>query len=98
MRGGGLLFPFQGVATHTLQEAPGEGGGGVGRRTNWELALHLGQFINWIMGSLRPQAHPKEASLPSPAHCRVLGTKTQDLSFAESSRSWELLNKSLSTA
>lgn len=34
-----------------------------GRRTNWELALHLGQFINWIMGNLRPQANPKEALL-----------------------------------
>lgn len=35
-----------------------------GRRTNWELALHLGQFINWIMGNLRPQANPKEVQLP----------------------------------
>ena len=34
-----------------------------GRRTNWELALHLGQFINWIMGNLRPQANPREARL-----------------------------------
>lgn len=52
-----------------------------GRRTNWELALHLGQFINWIMGSLRPQAHPKEAPLPSQAHCENIRHKDTRLEF-----------------
>lgn len=38
------------------------------RRTNWELALHPGHVINWIMGNLGPQAYPKEAPLPPLVH------------------------------
>lgn len=49
-----------------------------GRRTNWELALHLGQFINWIMGNLRPQANPKEAPQPPWFMVRISDVEIQD--------------------
>lgn len=46
-----------------------------GRRIDWELALHLGQFINWIMGNLRPQANPKEPPLPPLLYCETIRHK-----------------------
>lgn len=64
-----------------------------GERTNWELALHLGQFINWIRGHLRPQANPREAPLSPWSAVRLLGTKTGGLGSAQSFRSWESLKK-----
>lgn len=64
-----------------------------GKRTNWELALHLGQFINWIRGHLRPQANPREALLSPWSAVRLLGTKTGGLGSAQSFRSWESLKK-----
>lgn len=45
------------------------------RRTNWELALHPGHVINWIMGDLGPQAYPKEAPLPPVVHCEHIRHK-----------------------
>lgn len=58
MQGGGFFFLSRDLLLTNSERHQG------GRRTNWELALHLGQLINWIMGNLRPQANPKEASLP----------------------------------
>lgn len=46
-----------------------------GRKTNWELALHRGHVINWIMGNLRPQAYPKEAPLSPLLRCENIRHK-----------------------
>lgn len=69
MQGGGFSSLSRDLLPTNSKRHQGE------RRTNWELALHLGQLINWIMGNLRPQANPKEAPLPSLVYCENIRHK-----------------------
>lgn len=80
--GASLSFPGS-CYPYGLQRHQGEG------RANWELALHLGQFSNWIMGNLRPQANPSRPCCLPGLQQILSDTKTRDLGSTQSCRNWE---------